>query len=154
MEDKEQNIENNESSDDTYEWLYSNIVKDHFFNPRNFLTDDKVPESDGMGTVGNPTCGDMMMVWIKVDEKSQKIKECKWRTFGCASAIASTSMMSVMVTEKGGMSIDKALQLKPEQIVDRLEGLPDRKFHCSVLGQDALKEAINDYQSKNKRQGK
>jgi len=90
-------------------------------------------------------CGDMMALWIKVDPETQKIKDCKWRTYGCASAIAATSMMSIMVTEKGGMPVKKALNLKPQQIIERLGGLPALKFHCSVLGLDALKEAINDY---------
>ncbi len=134
-------------SEDKYKpenWLYSKIVKDHFFNPRNILLDDDY-EADGIGATGSATCGDMMMVYIKVDGKSQKIKECKWKTFGCASAIASTSMMSVMVTEKGGMDIKRAINLKPQEILKRLGGLPDRKFHCSVLGHLALKEAIMDY---------
>lgn len=126
-------------------WIYSEIVRDHFFNPRNVLLDDRHYEADGIGTAGDPACGDMMTVWIKVDAESQKIKECKWRTFGCASAIASTSMMSVMITENGGMDIKKAMHLKPQQILERLGGLPDRKFHCSVLGDIALREAINDY---------
>jgi len=93
----------------------------------------------------------MMMVWVKVDSKTQKIKECKWRTFGCASAIASTSMMSVMVTENGGIDIKKAMNLKPQQILERLGGLPDRKFHCSVLGHLALREAVDDYIQKNEK---
>lgn len=129
-------------------WVYSEIVKDHFFHPRNVLLDDTHYKADGIGVAGSPACGDTMIVWIKVDKKSQKIKECKWRTFGCASAIASTSIMSVMVTENGGMDIKKTINLKPQQILERLGGLPDRKFHCSVLGNAALKEAINDYLSK------
>ena len=130
---------------DVCDWIYSNTVKKHFFSPKNFLKDHKNYKADGVGAVGSPACGDMMVVWIKVDKKKQRIKECKWRTFGCASAIASTSMMSVMVTENGGMELDKAIRLKPEQIVERLGGLPDRKFHCSVLGQDALRNAVEDY---------
>lgn len=129
-------------------WLYSEIVKDHFFHPRNFLMDESGYEADGFGMSGSPICGDMLKVWIKVDEKTQKIKECKWQTFGCASAIASTSMMSVMVTENGGMDLKEAGDLKPQQILERLGGLPDRKFHCSVLGHLALEEAINDYLKK------
>ncbi|MEK7578486.1 MAG: iron-sulfur cluster assembly scaffold protein [Patescibacteria group bacterium] len=129
-------------------WVYSRIVKNHFFHPRNVLLDDAHYKADGIGVAGSPTCGDMMIVWIKIDKKSRKIKECKWRTFGCASAIASTSMMSVMVTEKGGMDIKKAINLKPQQILERLGGLPDRKFHCSVLGDIALREAINNYSKK------
>jgi NifU-like protein involved in Fe-S cluster formation len=83
-------------------WLYSNIVKDHFFNPRNFLVDEKEFEADGVGEVGSIACGDMMKVFIKVytDEKGvERIKDCKWQTFGSASAIASTSIMSVMALE-------------------------------------------------------
>lgn len=134
-------------SEDKYKsesWIYSEIVKDHFFNPRNILFDDDY-EADGIGATGSAICGDMMIVYIKVDKESQKIKDCKWKTFGCASAIASTSIMSVMVTEKGGMDIKRAINLKPQEILERLGGLPDRKFHCSVLGHLALKEAIMDY---------
>jgi len=137
-------------SEDVCDWLYSDIVKKHFLHPKNFLVNDKKYKANGIGVVGSPDCGDMMIVWIKVDKKSQRIKECKWRTFGCASAIASSSIMSVMATEKGGMKLPQALKLKPEQIVDRLGGLPDRKFHCSVLGQDALRNAVKDYLSNEK----
>lgn len=126
-------------------WVYSDIVKDHFFNPRNLLLDDAGYVADGKGEVGSMACGDVMIVWIKVDTETQRISECRWRTFGCASAIASTSMMSLMATENGGMTLEKATTLKPEEIVERLEGLPDRKFHCSVLGQEALREAVEDY---------
>ncbi len=90
-------------------------------------------------------CGDAMKMWIKVDQKEDKIKEMKWQTFGCASAIASTSMLSTMVTENDGIKIDGALKLKPQDIMARLGGLPNRKFHCSVLGDKALRGAINDY---------
>lgn len=126
-------------------WVYSDIVKDHFFNPRNLLLDDTGYIADGKGEVGSMACGDVMLVWIKVDPESKRISECKWRTFGCASAIASTSMMSLMATENGGMTFEKAMTLKPEEIVERLDGLPDRKFHCSVLGQEALRAAVEDY---------
>ncbi|MFA6158801.1 MAG: iron-sulfur cluster assembly scaffold protein [Candidatus Paceibacterota bacterium] len=131
---------------DVQDWLYSDIVKDHFFKPRNILLDEAGYEADGVGVVGSPACGDMMAVWIKVDRKAGTISECKWRTFGCASAIASTSMMSVMATENGGMSIARAKRMTPEAIIDRLGGLPDRKYHCSVLGHSALREAILDYE--------
>ncbi len=127
-------------------WLYSETVKDHFFNPRNVLWDDEVSyEADGIGVVGSPACGDMMVVWIKVDADTQRIVECKWRTFGCASAIASTSMLSEMVTEHGGMPLRVARRVSPEAIIERLGGLPDRKYHCSVLGHLALREAVDDY---------
>ena len=128
-------------------WLYSDIVKDHFFKPRNLLIDEANYEADGIGIVGSPACGDMMVVWIKVDEKKKRIKECKWRTFGCASAIASTSMMSVMATEDGGMLLKHARRLTPEAILERLGGLPPQKYHCSVLGHQALREAIEDYEA-------
>ncbi len=88
-------------------------------------------------------CGDMMKMWIKV--KDDRIQECKWQTFGCGSAIASTSMLSVMITENGGMKVEEALALKPQDIVKRLVDLPKRKFHCSVLGDKALRAAINDH---------
>ncbi len=132
-------------------WLYSETVKDHFFKPRNLLLDEENYIADGVGVVGSPACGDMMIVWIKVDKKKGKIKECFWRTFGCASAIASTSMMSVMATEKGGLTLKQAKHLAPEAIVERLGGLPDRKYHCSVLGHQALCEAVKDYESKIKK---
>lgn len=127
-------------------WLYSEVVKDHFFKPRNLLLDEATYVADGIGIVGSPACGDMMALWIKVDTGGKRITECKWRTFGCASAIASTSMLSVMVTENGGMPLSRAKRLTPESIIDRLGGLPDRKYHCSVLGHLALREAIKDYE--------
>lgn len=128
-------------------WLYSPEVKDHFFNPRNLLKSSEEDDfqADGIGYVGSPACGDAMKVWIKVDQDKNKIIECKWRTFGCGSAIASTSIMSVMVTENGGMGLDEAMKLKPQDIIDRLGGLPNRKIHCSVLGDKALRQAVNDY---------
>lgn len=135
-------------------WLYSEIVKEHFFKPRNILLDEATYEADGVGVVGSPACGDMMVVWIKVCPVSDCIKECKWRTFGCASAIASTSMMSVIATENGGLSIRKAKRLTPEIIIERLGGLPDQKYHCSVLGHQALREAILDYELNVKKQCK
>jgi len=128
-------------------WLYTDTVKDHFFNPQNLLMHGQeiAYQADGVGRVGSPACGDEMVIWIKVDKKMEKIKECKWQTFGCGSAIASTSMLSVLVTEKGGMTLDKAVKIKPQDIMKRLGGLPARKVHCSVLGDKALRAAINDY---------
>ena len=127
-------------------WLYSPTVKDHFFKPRNVqLEDPGKDEFNGKGTVGSPVCGDMMTLWIKVDSSSDRIKKCSWRTFGCASAIASTSMLSVMVTRRGGMKLFDAEKLAPADILKELGGLPPRKVHCSVLGDQALRSAINDY---------
>lgn len=135
-------------------WAYSKTVRDHFFNPRNLLW--KIPgkkessKFDAEGIVGSPACGDVMRVWFTIDPKTERIKEFKWRTFGCASAIAATSMLSVMVTERGGMKIDKALQIRPQDIMKRLGGLPDRKIHCSVLGDKALRSAVNNWFKKTK----
>lgn len=129
-------------------WMYTETVKDHFFNPRNLMTDtSEIKEEDfnGYGQVGSPACGDMMKVWILVDRKTDIIKDCKWLTFGCASAIAATSMMSTMVLENGGMTTKEALNLTAEAITERLGGLPSRKIHCSVLGDKAMVKAINDY---------
>ena len=131
-------------------WVYSEVVKEHFLHPQNLLIDDVDYEPDGIGVYGSPACGDMMAVWIKVNKETGRIRECKWRTFGCASAIASTSMMSVMVTEGLGMTLREAKRLKPEQIIERLGGLPDRKFHCSVLGHLTLREAVLDYEAMQK----
>ncbi|OGG62361.1 hypothetical protein A3C87_01020 [Candidatus Kaiserbacteria bacterium RIFCSPHIGHO2_02_FULL_49_34] len=141
-------MKNNEKPNacDVGNWLYSEIVRDHFFSPRNLLTDDSTYEADGIGIVGSPACGDMMALWIKIDQGTKRITECKWRTFGCASAIASTSMLSVMATENEGMAITHAKRVTPEAIIERLGGLPDRKYHCSVLGHQALREAVLDYE--------
>lgn len=153
---------------DDKEWVYTQTVRDHFFNPRNLLSpeDEASYKYDGVGEVGSPACGDVMKVWIRVkpvytksasgktdaklgtrklDLKKSRITDLKWQTFGCGSAISSTSMMSVMVTENGGMSIDQALKLKAMDINARLGGLPSIKLHCSVLGDQALKKAIDDY---------
>jgi len=127
-------------------WVYSDMVKDHFFNPRNIMLDE-VDETkyNGIGRVGSPACGDEMKVWLKIDSANDRIIEFKWRTFGCGSAIASTSMLSVMVEENGGTKIDEALKITPDEIMKRLDGLPSRKIHCSVLGDKALRSAINAY---------
>lgn len=144
-------------------WLYTDTVKDHFFNPQNLLMHGQELDykADGVGRVGSPACGDEMVLWIKVEKDpsakaqgEEKITECKWQTFGCGSAIASTSMLSVMVSENGGMTIEEALKIKPQDIMDRLGGLPARKIHCSVLGDKALRAAINDYFRKTGQHGR
>jgi FeS cluster assembly scaffold protein NifU len=117
---------------------YSEKVLDHFRNPRNVGTlegDDVV-----VGKVGNPTCGDIMEVFIKVD--GDKITDAKFRTFGCGSAIATTSMTTEMVI---GMTLDEAMKLSREDVADELDGLPPIKMHCSNLAADALHEAILNY---------
>jgi nitrogen fixation protein NifU and related proteins len=130
------------------QWLYTEVVKEHFTNPRNVLFGDETEvaaQSDGIGIVGSPVCGDMMKVFIRVDHEKQRIVDFRWKTFGCASAIASTSMLSEMVMENGGMSVEDAFKLRPQDILERLGGLPERKIHCSVLGDKALRAALRDY---------
>ncbi len=123
------------------DWVYSDIVKDHFLNPRNFLFgDEKQFEFDAVGTVGNPICGDQMKMYIKVSD--DRIVDVRWKTYGCASAIASTSALSELVK---GKTLDEALKIDAKAIDDYLGNLPKHKFHCSVLGHEALAEAIKKY---------
>lgn len=132
---------------DGLEWNYSKTVKEHFLKPHNVLDiEEEDYNADGIGLVGSPACGDMMKVFIKV--KNDKIIDLKWKTYGCASAIGSTSMMSDIVLRNGGMKLDDAFKITPEIIIKELGGLPSNKIHCSVLGDKALKEAINDYYKK------
>lgn len=127
-------------------WVYSDIVKDHFFHPRNLLLKDPAEgEFDAHGAVGSPACGDVMDIWIKVDRDQDRITDLKWKTFGCGSAIASTSMYSVMITENGGMTVSTALKIRPQDVMARLGGLPNRKIHCSVLADKAFHKAVNEY---------
>ena len=129
-------------------WFYSEKVREHFFNPKNIFKSQeeaKKYKADGIGMVGSPACGDMMKMWIKIDKKKGVITECKYQTFGCASAIATTSVLSEMVR---GMKLEDAFKITPKEIVDKLGGLPQVKYHCSVLGDRALREAINDYYRK------
>lgn len=124
------------------DWLYSEVVKEHFLNPKNILIDEKDFAFDGKGKVGNIKCGDQMVVYIKVDKETEIIQDCRWKTYGCASAIASTSMLSEVVK---GMTVDQAYNVTPKDIAERLGGLPENKIHCSVLGDKALRAAINDW---------
>jgi len=137
-------------------WVYSDIVKDHFFNPKNFLRhgEEKTLDFNGYGRVGSPACGDEMVMWLKIDPKKEVIKDCRWRTFGCGSAIAATSILSEMVIRHGGMKLEKALKITPQDIIKELGGLPDRKIHCSVLGDQALRAAINDFYKKTRQKDK
>lgn len=133
----------------TDDWYYSDEVKKHFLHPQNFLEKEpKEGEFDAYGEVGSTACGDVMKIWIKVDPKTTKVTKFKWQTWGCASAIASTSAFSEMVTEKGGMKLEDALKVTPQQILARLHGLPTRKIHCSVLADQAFKEAAKQYNEK------
>lgn len=123
------------------DWVYSDIVKEHFLSPRNFMMGDEDQyQYDAEGIVGNPVCGDQMKMYITVID--DKIIDVKWKTYGCASAIASTSALSELVK---GKSLDEALQVGPEEIAEYLGGLPKHKFHCSVLGHEALAAAIENY---------
>ena len=125
------------------EWVYSDKVKDHFMNPRNFLFGDESQfDYDAVGTVGNPVCGDQMKMYIKVEDN--KIADARWKTYGCASAIASTSALSEMIK---GKTIDEALKIDAKAIDDYLGNLPKHKFHCSVLGHQALADAVKNYRA-------
>ncbi|GMO58437.1 MAG: iron-sulfur cluster assembly scaffold protein [Treponemataceae bacterium] len=130
------------------DWLYSETVKEHFVNPKNVLLEDEALwQCDGRGIVGNIKCGDQMLVLIRV--KNDIIDDVRWKTYGCASAIASTSILSEAIK---GMAITEAYKLRPEDIVAKLGGLPANKIHCSVLGDKALRAAIDDYMEKNGRE--
>ncbi len=125
-------------------WVYSEVVKEHFLNPLNFLMgDENKYEHDAEGIVGNPICGDQMKMFIRVE--NDKIVDVKWKTYGCASAIASTSALSELAK---GKTLDEALKIGPEEIAEFLGGLPQHKFHCSVLGHEALAEAVKNYRKK------
>lgn len=121
--------------------LYSETVMDHFRNPRNL---GKMEDADGIGEVGNAKCGDIMKMYLKV--KDGIIEDVKFNTFGCGSAIASSSMATEMIK---GKSIDEALELSNKAVVEALDGLPTHKIHCSVLAEEAVKAAVKDYYDKN-----
>ena len=126
------------------DWIYTETVKDHFLNPRNYLMgDENAFEADAVGMVGNPVCGDQMRMYIKV--KGGKITDIRWKTYGCASAIASTSALSELAK---GKTLDEALKIDARAIDDYLGKLPKHKFHCSILGHDALRNAIENYRTK------
>ena len=120
---------------------YSEKVMDHFANPRNTGV---IENPSGEGTVGNPTCGDLMTIYIDVDE-NEVIKDIKFKTFGCGSAIATSSMITEMAM---GKTIDEALEITRDDVADELDGLPPVKMHCSNLAADALAAAIKNYREK------
>ena len=131
------------------DWLYSDTVKDHFTNPRNVLLEDEASfAADARGQTGNIKCGDQMLMLLKI--KDDVITDVRWKTYGCASAIASTSMLSDIIK---GMKIEDAYKIKPEDLVQKLGGLPSFKIHCSVLGDKALRAAIDDHLEKTGRKG-
>ena len=122
--------------------LYSDKVMDHFMNPRNV---GQIDDADGIGEVGNARCGDIMKIYLKINDDGI-IEDVKFNTFGCASAIASSSMATEMIK---GQSVDKALELTNKAVVEALDGLPPIKIHCSVLAEEAVKAAVKDYYDKN-----
>ncbi len=124
---------------------YSEKVMDHFNDPRNVGV---IEDADGVGEVGNPVCGDMMKITIKVDD-ADKISDIRFQTLGCGAAIATSSMITEMAK---GLPITEAVRITKQQIADELDGLPPVKMHCSVLASDGLKRAVDDYLVRNGRE--
>ena len=122
--------------------MYTEKVMDHFQNPRNV---GEIEDASGVGTVGNAKCGDIMQISLKVNEDTNIIEDVKFKTFGCGAAVATSSMATEMIK---GKSIDEALALTNAAVVEALEGLPPQKIHCSVLAEEAVKAAIEDYRNK------
>lgn len=120
--------------------MYSEKVLDHFMNPRNV---GEIENADGIGEVGNMKCGDIMKIFIKVEDN--RIVDVKFKTFGCGAAIATSSMATEMVM---GKTLDEALEVTNKAVAEALDGLPDQKLHCSVLAEEALHAAIDDYKKK------
>ena len=119
---------------------YSEKVMDHFMNPRNV---GEIDGADGVGEVGNPACGDMMRLYLKIDDG--KVVDAKFRTFGCGAAIASSSMLTEMIK---GKTVDEARAITNRHVADALDGLPAVKIHCSVMAEQAVKSALDDYAKK------
>ncbi|MFQ5688053.1 MAG: Fe-S cluster assembly scaffold protein NifU [Candidatus Scalindua sp.] len=119
---------------------YSEKVMDHFMNPRNM---GDIKDADAVGTVGNPACGDVMRLYIRVED--DKIAEAKFKTFGCGAAIATSSMATEMIKDK---SLEDASKVTNEAVAEALDGLPPNKMHCSVLAQEAIEAAIKNYKEK------
>ena len=121
--------------------MYTDKVMDHFEHPRNV---GELENPSGMGTVGNPKCGDIMRIYLDIDE-NQIIRDVKFKTFGCGAAIATSSMATEMIK---GKTVEEAAALKNSEVVEALGGLPTEKIHCSVLAAEAIQAAIEDYKSK------
>lgn len=122
--------------------MYSEKVMDHFTNPRNV---GEIEDASGVGTVGNAKCGDIMRIYLDIDE-NQIIKDCKFKTFGCGAAVATSSMATEMVK---GKSVEEALKLTNVAVMEALDGLPPVKVHCSLLAEEAVHAALWDYAQKN-----
>ena len=119
--------------------MYSEKVMDHFQHPRNM---GEIEDASGVGTVGNAKCGDIMRIYLDIDDESHIIRDCKFKTFGCGAAIATSSMATEMIK---GKTVEDALKLTNSAVVEALEGLPPVKIHCSVLAEQAIKTALADY---------
>ena len=122
--------------------MYSEKVMDHFQHPRNV---GEIENASGVGTVGNAKCGDIMRIFLDIDDETHIIRDCKFKTFGCGAAIATSSRATEMVK---GKTIDEALKITNKMVADSLGGLPPVKLHCSVLAEEALHAAIADYRAK------
>jgi nitrogen fixation NifU-like protein len=120
---------------------YSNKVMDHFMNPRNV---GEIPDADGVGQVGNPVCGDIMKMYLKIENNI--ITDVKFKTFGCGAAVATSSMATELIK---GKTIEEALEITNKAVAEALDGLPPIKMHCSNLAEQAIKAAIEDYKKKN-----
>ena len=123
---------------------YSEKVIEHFNNPRNMKEMD---DADGVGQVGNVVCGDVMKIMIKVNKETETIEDISFKTFGCCAAIATSSMVTEIVKTKG-MTLEEALKISNKEVADALDGLPPVKMHCSMLAEEGLKAAIEDYRKK------
>ena len=123
--------------------MYSEKVMDHFSNPRNV---GEIEDASGVGTVGNAKCGDIMRIYLDVDEETKVIKDCKFKTFGCGAAVATSSMATELVM---GKTIYEALKVTNKAVMEALDGLPPVKVHCSLLAEEAIHAALWDYAQKN-----
>ena len=123
--------------------MYSEKVMDHFQHPRNV---GEIENASGVGTVGNAKCGDIMRMFLDIDDKTHIIKECKFKTFGCGAAVATSSMATEMVK---GKTIEEAMQITNKAVMEALDGLPPVKVHCSLLAEEAIHAALWDYAQKN-----
>ena len=122
--------------------MYSEKVMDHFQHPRNV---GEIENASGVGTVGNAKCGDIMRMFLDIDDKTHIIKECKFKTFGCGAAVATSSMATEMVK---GKTIEEAMQITNKAVMEALDGLPQVKVHCSLLAEEAIHAALWDYAQK------
>ena len=122
--------------------MYSEKVMDHFQNPRNV---GEIEEASGVGTVGNAKCGDIMRIYLDIDDESHMIKDCKFKTFGCGAAVATSSMATEMVK---GKTIEEAMKVTNKAVMEALDGLPPVKVHCSLLADEAIHAALWDYAEK------